>query len=490
MTSTPTRYKRFTILHSNDMHGDFMAEMRGEQGTLIGGLSLLSGYINQVRREERNVLFMIAGDMVQGSLIDSEHKGVSTIEIMNYLAPDIVTLGNHEFDYGLPHMLFLEKMANFPIVNANLYIKKYNKRLMQPYRIIQMDGLDILVIGIITEDVLGHIAKDGDMSSFISLEEASREVGAICNAYRNDDIDLTILMTHIGFESDKRLAAMLDPAWGVDLIIGGHSHTVLEQPAEVNGILIAQAGTGTDQVGRFDITVDDDTNSIAEWQWRLVPVDSASMEPDHGLAEFIQSFEGEVERKYSTVLAKLSRQLTHPSRLVETEMGNLMADAIAEMTDADVAFVGSGSIRKDKLGPVVTLGELRTVFPYDDTVIKCKIDGALLRRAFAGIMRPENRTGEGECYQVNRGVRAVYDNRGRELVELTLHGEPVVAGRSYSVTLQGFHLQNSQRGFAVASAEFGPGRTVSTSGRDLLEEWLRGHQNVDRAIEGRLVYLA
>jgi len=105
-------------------------------------------------------------------------------------------------------------------------------------------------------------------------------------------------------------------------------------------------------------------------------------------------------------------------------------------------------------------------------------------------MRPENRTGEGECYQVNRGVRAVYDNRGRELVELTLHGEPVVADRSYSVTLQGFHLKNSQRGFAIASAEFGPGRTVSTSGRDLLEEWLRGHQNIDRAIEGRLVYLA
>ncbi|MFB8787774.1 MAG: metallophosphoesterase [Potamolinea sp.] len=131
--TTTERFKEFTILHSNDMHGDFLAEAGGEKGHLIGGVSLLSGYINKVRQEEKNVLFVISGDMVQGSLIDKEYRGLSTIEIMNYLAPDVVTLGNHELDYGLPHLLFLEKMANFPIVNANLYITKYNKRLMNPY---------------------------------------------------------------------------------------------------------------------------------------------------------------------------------------------------------------------------------------------------------------------------------------------------------------------------------------------------------------------
>jgi 5'-nucleotidase len=104
----PVNTKRFTILHSNDMHGDFLAEAKGGQGKLIGGLSLLSGYINRVRREEENVLFVISGDMVQGSIIDSEYRGISTMEIMNYLAPDVVSLGNHEFDYGLPHILFLE----------------------------------------------------------------------------------------------------------------------------------------------------------------------------------------------------------------------------------------------------------------------------------------------------------------------------------------------------------------------------------------------
>ncbi len=77
------RIKKFTILHSNDMHGDFLAEVQGEKGELIGGLALLSGYINKVRAEEENVLYLISGDMLQGSLIDSEYRGISTIEIMN-----------------------------------------------------------------------------------------------------------------------------------------------------------------------------------------------------------------------------------------------------------------------------------------------------------------------------------------------------------------------------------------------------------------------
>lgn len=75
-----------------------------------------------MRNEEKNVIYTISGDMFRGSLIDSEFQGISTIEIMNLLAPDVVSLGNHEVDYGLAHLLFLEKCATFPIVNANMYL--------------------------------------------------------------------------------------------------------------------------------------------------------------------------------------------------------------------------------------------------------------------------------------------------------------------------------------------------------------------------------
>ena len=137
---------------------------------------------------------------------------------------------------------------------------------MQPFHIVKKAGFDIMFTGIITEKIMDALKMDKVVGSFVDLTEASNEVGKICNAYKKDDIDLTILLTHIGYESDLELAKLLKPEWGVDMIIGGHSHTILETPTKVNNILIAQVGVGTNQIGRFDIVVDDDTNTIVDYQ--------------------------------------------------------------------------------------------------------------------------------------------------------------------------------------------------------------------------------
>ena len=483
--------KKFTILHSNDIHGDFTAELREGQGNLVGGLALLSGFINKVRAEEENVLYIISGDMVQGSLIDLEYKGISTIEIMNYLAPDVVSLGNHELDYGLPHLLFLEKIANFPLVNANLYVKKYNKRLMMPYVIIKKAGFDILFTGIITEKVLDSIRQDELIGSFISLEEASQEVGKITNAYKNDDIDLTILLTHIGFESDIELARLLKPEWGVDMIIGGHSHTILDQPKKVNNILIAQAGVGSDQVGRFDIVVDDETNSIIEFKWQLIPIDGNLAEPDKNLQDYIDSFKDVIDRKYNTIICKLSRKLTHPAREIDTSHGNLIADAFAENSLANVVLVGSGSIRGKEIGPLITLKDFKTCFPYDDFLNRYNVEGSTLKQIFSHIMRKENRNSEGECYQVNSAVKAEYDDSKGKLISLTIDGTPVEDIGHYTICLQGYHFSNSATYLNVTNEkllEAGQHKVITTSAQEVLEEYLRDNQNISRSIEGRLVY--
>ena len=151
--------KKLTILHSNDLHGDFLAEE--VDAKLIGGVSMLSGYVGKVRKEEKNAIYCIAGDMFRGSVIDSEFRGISTIEIMNMLSPDVVTIGNHEIDYGIAHLLFLEKCAKFPIINANMYIKTNHARLFQPHHVIEIDGMKILFIGILTESVLSMAKKRG-----------------------------------------------------------------------------------------------------------------------------------------------------------------------------------------------------------------------------------------------------------------------------------------------------------------------------------------
>ena len=166
--------KKLTILHSNDLHGDFLAETVDNR--LIGGVSRLSGYVSKTRREEPNTLYCIAGDMFRGSVIDSEFQGVSTIEIMNMLAPDVVTIGNHETDYGIAHLLFLEKCAKFPIINSNLHIRTNNARLFKPYHIVEIDGMKILFIGILTEDIISQARNEGVIGSIVDVHEAGQEI--------------------------------------------------------------------------------------------------------------------------------------------------------------------------------------------------------------------------------------------------------------------------------------------------------------------------
>jgi len=481
--------KKLTILHSNDLHGDFLAENVDDR--LIGGVSRLSGYVNQTRRDEPNTIYCIAGDMFRGSVIDSEFRGVSTIEIMNMLSPDVVAIGNHETDYGIAHLLFLEKCAKFPIINANLHIKTNNARLFKPYHIVEIDGMKILFIGILTEDIINQTRNEGVIGSFVDVHEASQEVGRICNAYHAVDIDLTVLLTHIGFEEDKALAELLDPAWGVDIIIGGHSHTFIEKPAVVNDILIVQAGTGTDQIGRFDITVDTDNNCVSDYRWQSVPIDAAHCPRDAALEGIISYYKTQTDAKYQRMITRFKRQLTHPSRYQETELGGLFADILKESLRLDMMLLGSGSIRTTELGPIVLLSDLAECFPYNDPIYMCNITGAQLRRMVLYMLRDEALDGgHTEFYQFSGGIRIVYDRSTHSLQKFTFRQVPIEEDHIYRVGIQSYHFKNFEAMYSVSIEEIsqnGKPRMVATDSQEILEEYLSAHQNLDRSVSGRLI---
>lgn len=444
--------KKITILHSNDLHGDFLAEQVDEK--LVGGVSMLSGYIEKVRAEEPNTIYAIAGDMFRGSVIDSEYKGLSTIEIMNALAPDIVTIGNHEVDYGIAHLLFIEKCARFPIINANLYIKNTPTRLFTPYKILRVDGMNILFIGIITQDVINQTKSESLVGSFVDTAAAAAEVGKICNAHNSIDIDFTVLLTHIGFEEDRHLARQLDPAWGVDLIIGGHSHTYLEHEVEENGVIIAQAGTGTDQIGRFDIIVDTDNNCIDSYTWRTVPICAETCPRNPAMEQVLHRFTSQVDEKYSHIVGRFRRELTHPQRTRETELGNLFADIFTRSLGIDVMLIGSGSIRAEKLGPIVTYGDLIEGFPYDDGVFMFKVTGQQLRQMLHYMLREEAYTGHTEFYQLPSTLRLRYDRAKGDFDYFTYCGKEV--GKEigddalFTVGLQNYHFKNIESFFNIS----------------------------------------
>ena len=486
-----SNYKKLVLLHSNDMHGDFLAEQIDDK--LVGGVSYLSGYVSKVRAEEPNTLYCIAGDMFRGSVIDSEYHGVSTIEIMNVIAPDVVTLGNHETDYGLAHLLFLEKCAKFPIINANMFIRTNHARLFKPYTVIEIDGMKILFIGIITEEVLAQTKNDALIGTMVNIDEAAAEVGKICNAYNAVDIDFTVLLTHIGFEEDKKLAAKLDPSWGVDVIIGGHSHTFIDKPAYVNNILIVQAGTGTDQIGRFDIIIDTDENCVASYQWQPIPIDSEHCPRDTELEDLIYKYKSHTDEIYGRVVTRFTRKLTHPSRIRETELGDLFADILKKSLSIDIMLLGSGSIRTEELGPVVLYENLCQAFPYDDEVYMLTITGKLLKKMLRYMLRDEVWEGAHcEFYQLSEGLQVVYSKEKHDFITITLNGAPIEDGRKYTVGLQRFHYINTDIGFGVSMdevSEICKARIVTTSCREVLDEYLSTHQRIDQKAGDRLIVI-
>jgi len=466
--------KKLTLLHSNDMHGDFLAEEG--RGKLVGGVSMLSGYIQKVRAEEENVLYAIAGDMFRGSVIDSEFMGFSTIEIMNMLGPDVVTLGNHEIDYGIAHLLFLEKCARFPIINANLYLTTNQMRLFKSHVILEVGGMKIMFIGILTEEVLAQAKQERLVGSFVDVHEAAAEVGKICNAYQTEDIDFTVLLTHIGFEEDKKLAALLDPRWGVDVIIGGHTHTYLEEPCEVAGIPIVQAVTGTDQIGRFDIMVDTDTNSIDSYTWKLIPIDDSNCPRDEALEKVIQLYNSKTQEKYSRYITRFADTYTHPARNQETQLGRLFADVFRDNLGLDVMLLASGSLRVPEVGPIVTLRELTQLYPFHDEIFRITVTGAQLKSMISYLFRPGSMTdSHTEFYQFSRGVKVVVSRGEEQVKQLTFEGEPIRDERLFRVGLQGYHYKNMQDFFGIAEEDVTrktPSKVLSTDAIDILEEAL------------------
>ena len=339
--------------------------------------------------------------------------------------------------------------------------------------------------------VLAATKNDELIGSFVDIGEAAREVGNICNAYNAIDIDFTVLLTHIGFEEDKKLAALLDPDWGVDVIIGGHSHTKLEEPAKVNDIYIVQAGTGTDEIGRFDIMVDTDLNAIDTFTWRMVPIDDMHCPRDEELERFIQHYKSVTSEKYDRIITRFSCELTHPKRNQETALGDLIADILRDSFGIDLMLMGSGAIRSYSLGPVVHYADLVECLPYDDAVYMLKVTGTQLERMIRHILRDEAFQGEHtEFYQFSHGMRIVWSRSGQVFRKLTLDGEALYAERLYTVAVQKYHYNNLKPFLDITLEEVeknGKIRVLSTSARDVVEEYLTVNQHLSREVEGRLV---
>jgi 5'-nucleotidase len=197
--------------------------------------------------------------------------------------------------------------------------------------------------------------------------------------------------------------------------------------------------------------------------------------------------------KYDRVLCRLARELSHPDRYVETELGNLLADILKKETGVDIVLLGSGSVRKPSVTTLFQLREFYELFPYDDKVRQLTVTGAQLKQMVLYIFREEMFEGEHtEFYQYSAGVRIVFDRAARSLVSLELGGEPVEDEQLYTIGLQEYHYMNFSEFFAltlddvVANAR---PRVIATSIHDVMIEHFSAAAILDAQVEGRIEVL-
>jgi len=361
---------QFKILHSNDIHADFFSNDKSAAGLLE-----LDAAVKHFR--DKNTLYFISGDILNGSIVDKEYKGISTFNLLNNVSPDLMCIGNHEFDYGSTWPLLLEKVADFPLICANTYIKGTKKRLFKPYRIFHINGLQIAIIGLLTATTTSKL-KQQKVDNFIEVKkEYHLEVQKILNELKHLDLDLTICLTHLGYKDDIQLAKNLHPNNGVDIIIGGHSHTYLSEPTLVNGILITQAGVGADQLGYFELEIDTETNSIHNYKWSLISTKSYASS-NTKLKGLLSNYKKEIEDKYKQVITILPENLEHLDRTKETSASKFISDLFVSNKEKYIAFVHGGFTRQTYINKTITLQTIQESWPFNDSLVSIEVKGDIL----------------------------------------------------------------------------------------------------------------
>lgn len=350
-----------TLFHTNDLHARYAPEKIGREGeqALVGGFTAIEAALRRERETAPHSLYLDAGDFMTGTpLSDIEYqgaKGGAIVAFYNLVGLDAQVLGNHEFDQTLENLDALLSRAKYQVLAANLRRSDGSLYTGKAYEILTVGEVRVGVIGI-TIDELPSLTS-AENRSRIEIEPGIETLRDLLPEV-DEQSDLIVALSHEGIEKDREIARAVE---GIDIIVGGHSHTRLDQGEWVNRVLILQAGSNGQWLGRADLDVRGD--SLASAECRLVRTDAKGAEASEDLGDLIQMFRTRIEKEYGAVIAEARAELGR-CYFCESDLGNWVTDRLRETTGADVALLNSGGIRKDiARGPVTKL-DLFEVLPF------------------------------------------------------------------------------------------------------------------------------
>ncbi len=486
--------RKLTILHANDIHGQLSFKLNRDL-QITGGISLMSGYIKKVRATEPATMFTISGDVLQEDIRGSDYKGTNTVQMINHLHPDAVSLGNHELDYGLAHLLIFKNCIQAPILNANIEVASLAQNLFQNSMVYETNGIKVLLIGIIPEAFFSRIMSDEFCRNMLDYKDSYNSIREEIAKHIEEAIDLVAVMSHYGIEGDRELAENMPEDIHVDLILGGHSHIDMDSAEVINDIIIAQSSYGTTHIGRFDLAIGEN-GGIESWKWERVPLTEESSEFDYSvddLADRIVFNKKAGTGNENETLAEFADVFTHPNRLYESDLGDVIADSFMGIYGVDLAIVQSGSIRLKECGPILTASTLRQLYPFDDRYCLVSMTGRQIRDCFDYLfsIKPDRTVMNGE-FQYSKGFRLVVDGTGYwetggKVTSITLNGEALEDERIYKVGMTRNCMNNSVTYFGQT---FTPSqcKLLSLSTYNDLAKWfLAQTEPVARPPKGRFI---
>ncbi len=373
-----------TILHTNDTHSWHEPGSNGD-----GGAARLASVVNQIRASRDNVLLLDGGDRFTGTLFHVQWRGQDQVQVMNAIGYDAMTLGNHEFDDGEEVLYNFVSQLDFPAVSANIVdwgsFTELDE-LINAFAVLDVNGQQIGVIGLTTPET-PELTKASDEIQF------SADLVAVTQAAVDEltaqGVNKIVLITHIGLDMDREVAAGVT---GVDVIVGGHSHTLLGNvyQAAVEGypvvvenpegapVYIVQAGSNSTYLGRLDVTFDAEGVVTAATGDTILL--SRYITPDPALEEIVTELAGPVEELRATPTGAEATVALNGDRRVcrveECNLGNLITDAMRAETGAQIAITNGGGIRASIDEGEVTVGEVVTVLPFGNLVSTFELTGA------------------------------------------------------------------------------------------------------------------
>jgi 2',3'-cyclic-nucleotide 2'-phosphodiesterase (5'-nucleotidase family) len=484
--------REIRILYVNDFHG--FAEPYRPLGSneVLGGVAYLASAVDRLRWE-KPTLFLAAGDMIQGNSWTNLFEGESVIQLMNLMRFDAMVVGNHEFDFGQEVLKKRVSEALFPVLGANVK----GMEILKPYAIKEVGGIKVGIIGVVTEDTpVSTSPKNVTGLQFLPA-------GSTMEKYVDElkgRVDLVVVLSHIGFYMDRRLAESVK---GIDVIVGGHSHTRVVRPVKVADTLVVQAWEHGKALGVLDLAVEN--GKVVKWKGYLQEIKPKPGEGDPETQSLVKRYGQKIDSIMNVDAGESDVDLDGENvRKRETNLGDFVADILREISDSEVAIINGGGIRTSIRKGRITVGDIYSVLPFDNYIVSIKLTGKQIREALEhGLSGIDEEAGR---FPQVSGMKMIYDPgapKGSRIRELLIQEKPVDPEREYRVATNDFMAAGGDgyRAFGEAigsSKDFeivggmmkGERVAYSDSGRwirDVVMDTIRQKGRIAPKVEGRIV---